>query len=315
VLGTLRVGYPGGKNGAGVYQRIINLMPPHQTYVEPFLGGGAVMRLKRPAALNIGLDLSSSAVETFKAALVATIGDAAGTVSPVPAMAAAIVDSGDGPRAGLVGSGDAHRRTSSNSSILPEGSPDLARGPGLRPTSADLPMLDPTSPVWAIRPGCGLAFLEQSSSLMASGSTLVYCDPPYLRSTRSGGRLYEFEMTDVDHRRLLRWAIAARCRVMVSGYWSGMYSRSFRAWRCVKFNAMTRGGLAEECLWCNFEDAAALHDYRYLGENFRERERIKRKTLRWKNRLARMPMLERRALLCAIAGNADFGDTAGRVSK
>jgi hypothetical protein len=41
--------YAGGKNGAGVYQTIINLMPPHDVYIEPFLGGGAIMRQKRPA--------------------------------------------------------------------------------------------------------------------------------------------------------------------------------------------------------------------------------------------------------------------------
>jgi DNA adenine methylase len=34
------MGYPGGKSGAGVYQTIINLMPPHTVYIEPFLGGG-----------------------------------------------------------------------------------------------------------------------------------------------------------------------------------------------------------------------------------------------------------------------------------
>ena len=49
--------YPGGKSGAGVFQTIINLMPPHDVYVEPFLGGAAVMRMKRPASLNIGIDL------------------------------------------------------------------------------------------------------------------------------------------------------------------------------------------------------------------------------------------------------------------
>jgi hypothetical protein len=43
-----------------------------------------------------------------------------------------------------------------------------------------------------------------------------------------------------------------------------------------------------------------LHDYRYLGEDFRERERIKRKKQRWVNRLHTMPTLERRALLNAI---------------
>jgi hypothetical protein len=32
--------YPGGKGGAGVYQMIINQIPPHRVYIEPFLGGG-----------------------------------------------------------------------------------------------------------------------------------------------------------------------------------------------------------------------------------------------------------------------------------
>ncbi|MGJ8626091.1 MAG: hypothetical protein ACSHXB_03935 [Sulfitobacter sp.] len=39
--------YPGGKNGGGAYQRIINHMPPHRFYIEPFLGSGAVLRNKR----------------------------------------------------------------------------------------------------------------------------------------------------------------------------------------------------------------------------------------------------------------------------
>jgi len=34
--------YPGGKNGQGVYQRIISLIPPHDVYVEPFVGGEQV---------------------------------------------------------------------------------------------------------------------------------------------------------------------------------------------------------------------------------------------------------------------------------
>jgi hypothetical protein len=50
------VTYPGGKGGAGVYQAIINLMPPHRVYVEPFLGGGSILKLKRPAIASIGVD-------------------------------------------------------------------------------------------------------------------------------------------------------------------------------------------------------------------------------------------------------------------
>ncbi|MCG9790671.1 hypothetical protein L1D61_26435 [Vibrio mediterranei] len=36
--------YLGAKSGSGVYQTIINLMPPHDTYIEAFLGTGAIMR-------------------------------------------------------------------------------------------------------------------------------------------------------------------------------------------------------------------------------------------------------------------------------
>jgi hypothetical protein len=41
-----------------VYQRIINLIPPHEVYIEPFFGSGAIMARKRPASRNIGIDLS-----------------------------------------------------------------------------------------------------------------------------------------------------------------------------------------------------------------------------------------------------------------
>lgn len=54
--------YRGGKGGAGVYQKIINQIPPHTTYLEPFLGHGAVLLRKRPAQVSIGLDLDPRAV-------------------------------------------------------------------------------------------------------------------------------------------------------------------------------------------------------------------------------------------------------------
>ncbi len=48
-----------------------------------------------------------------------------------------------------------------------------------------------------------------------------------------------------------------------------------------------------------------LHDYAHLGNNFRERERIKRKKARWVKRLKKMPLLERQAILAAIASIYD----------
>ncbi len=60
--------YPGGKSGAGVYQQLINRMPPHDTYIETHLGGGAILRRKRPARLNIGLDLDPEVIAHWRAA-------------------------------------------------------------------------------------------------------------------------------------------------------------------------------------------------------------------------------------------------------
>lgn len=43
-----------------MYQKIINLMPPHGTYIEAFLGAGAIMQTKRPAAFNIGIEIDAA---------------------------------------------------------------------------------------------------------------------------------------------------------------------------------------------------------------------------------------------------------------
>lgn len=59
--------YPGGKGKC--YQRIINLMPAHTTYIESHLGGGAVMRHKKPAALNIGIDIDPRVVLRWQSEL------------------------------------------------------------------------------------------------------------------------------------------------------------------------------------------------------------------------------------------------------
>jgi site-specific DNA-adenine methylase len=46
--------YLGSKAASGVYQKIIAEMPPHDTYIETHLGGGAVMLRKPPARHNGG---------------------------------------------------------------------------------------------------------------------------------------------------------------------------------------------------------------------------------------------------------------------
>jgi site-specific DNA-adenine methylase len=56
--------YPGGKFRC--YQKLINLIPPHRVYIETHLGGGAVLRHKAPAELNIGVDRDSRVIRAFE---------------------------------------------------------------------------------------------------------------------------------------------------------------------------------------------------------------------------------------------------------
>lgn len=58
--------YLGSKGGSGVYQKIIAEMPPHDTYIETHLGGGAVMLHKPPAQWNIGIDIDDEALRGFR---------------------------------------------------------------------------------------------------------------------------------------------------------------------------------------------------------------------------------------------------------
>lgn len=135
------------------------------------------------------------------------------------------------------------------------------------------------------------------------GDEFVYSDPPYLMESRRQQRqIYRYEYTRQQHVDLLAVLQTLPCRVMVSGYWSELYMGSLSGWRVEHFESQTRGGkMATEYLWMNYPPPVELHDYRYLGETFRERERIKRKKTRWLEKLRKMDILERQAMAAAIA--------------
>lgn len=62
----MAMGYFGSKATSGLCQAIIAMMPPHDTYIETHLGGGAIMKRKPPALRNIGIDLNPRAIASFR---------------------------------------------------------------------------------------------------------------------------------------------------------------------------------------------------------------------------------------------------------
>ena len=58
--------YFGSKATSGLCQPLIAMMPPHDTYIETHLGGGAIMRRKPAALHNIGIDRDARALGEFE---------------------------------------------------------------------------------------------------------------------------------------------------------------------------------------------------------------------------------------------------------
>jgi len=242
--------YPGGKGGC--FRQIINLMPPHTVYIEPFLGGGAVLRHKLAAKHSIGIDLDLDVIERWRSS----------SFTPDLARVATAAHARNGVFAGCI---DDHAKS------------------------------DVTS--------CGyvhanaIEWLEQSN---LRNTALIYADPTYLECTRRQPLgMYKHEMSDDDHVRLLNVLNKQRCMVLLSGYWSELYADMLVGWDSAEFTTTDRGGnVRTETLWANYvPPPKQLHDSRYYGGGWRERQRVRRKAKRWVDGLLRLPDLERQAIL------------------
>lgn len=148
--------------------------------------------------------------------------------------------------------------------------------------------------------GCAIEFLEGYEN--SGVKTLFYLDPPYMPETRTSAARYEFELTPVDHERLLLAAIHQAeqgAYIIISGYDNELYRKMLKGWWRKDFQAMTRGGVRTETIWCSFTPSE-IHYHSYAGENFTDRQRIKRKAESWANRFAKLPPAEKQAVLAAV---------------
>ena len=222
--------FPGGKGAAGTYQKIINQMKPHDIYIVGFLGGGTIIRKKKPASINIAFDLDKNALDMLP----------------------------DCEYSGLI---ELHHEN----------------------------FID-----WLEN--------NQLTINQSEQRILFYLDPPYLMTTRKSKKeIYRYEMSRAEHERLLNLIVGLNCDVMISGYWSNLYEAYLSEWRVITFLSQTRGGTPGlENLWLNFAQPLRLHDYSFLGENATQRQNIKRKAERWKNRLLHLDPREAAAIMREI---------------
>ena len=288
--------YNGGKGN--IFRHLINQIPPHRSYTELFLGGGSVMLHKKAAAENIGIDMDAAVIAEWRQwagapAPPATNGDT-GThrhnqrcqLTPLDAAVAAATAKSTSATAK---SGDSLEDTTING--VTEATPQTA-------------ILANT----ATNNGTRYQFLHMDALAWLDTATItpadfIYADPPYLMFTRSYQRpLYAHEFaTEAEHEQLLKLLMNLNCMVMISGYWSELYADLLADWRTLTIGTRDRAGNQKiEWLWMNYPEPNRLHDYSWLGDDYREREKLNKRKKRLIRKLHKMPRLERLSLMAAI---------------
>jgi hypothetical protein len=218
--------YPGGKSGSGMYQNIINCIPPCKIFVELFTGSGGLSSNLRMPEYVILNDINFEIFELLKKSVY--------------------------------------------------GMPQV------------------------------MVFNVSYELLLRSFSMLpgafFYADPPYLRSTRSCNRkYYKYDWEYDDHVRFLSMAAGIDSMMAISHYPCDLYNEALKGWNFFDFKAMTRFGIRDERLYFNYTMPSVLQDSRYVGQNFTDRQRIKRKSERLINKLSMLSANERDYILSSMA--------------
>ncbi|MCJ1903081.1 MULTISPECIES: DNA adenine methylase [Paracoccus] len=239
---------------------IIEQMPPHEAYVEPYGGGASVLLRKPRSRLEVYNDLDGEVVNLF-AVLRSRPADLAEAVALTPFARAEfdlayepVADAVERARRFLVLS---HMGFGSNAVYRRSG----FRASGLR--AGTLPVHN-----WADMPAVIRAVAERVRGVVIENraavdamtahdapGTLHYVDPPYVMATRSdAGADYAHEMSDADHAALLSALFRLRGRVILSGYACPLYDDALRGWRRLERRTMADGARERtEVLWMNFE--------------------------------------------------------------
>lgn len=249
--------YPGSK--WNLANRIVDLLPKHKSYLEPYFGSGAVLFTKPPSAIETVNDLNEDIVNLFEIVrdnpdklverLFLTpysrkVYDEVFTKQPADKIEKAVhfviksvMSHGFRTIEKSGWKNDINGREKAYAVRHWNELPEIIQEMTLRLKQVQIEN----------RPALELIKRFNKSDVC------MYIDPPYMLSTRTR-KQYSYEMSDEDHAELLDVICQSKAKILLSGYDSELYNDKLKDWHRLEFSATAEKGLKRtEVLWLNYE--------------------------------------------------------------
>ena len=262
--------YPGSK--WNIASAIVNLIPEHHSYVEPYFGSGAVFFNKNPSNIETINDLDDDVINLFQcirenpdelSRLVTTTPYSRKEYDYTYANTDKYFGKCEKARRVLIRCWQGYGyRTNGNKTGWKNDVQGRERAYALKkwyrlPENIEVVAERLRTVQIECRPAIDL--MERFNC----ENVFMYLDPPYVLKTRNS-KQYKHEMEDIDHEALLKTILKSKSKIMISGYESDMYEDYLSKWKKRTFMSCAEGGSPrKETIWMNYipNSQISMFDY------------------------------------------------------
>lgn len=252
--------YPGSK--WRIATEIVDIIPEHRTYLEPYFGSGAVFFKKKSSEIEMINDLDDDVVNLFKC-IQEDAEKLARVVMTTPYSRKLYDDCFDD----RLFKREPYKKACR---FLIK----CWQGHGFRTNGYKVGWKNDVQGResmyalwnWYSLPDCIIEIAERLRMVQIENrpaievinrfnfrNVFMYIDPPYPLGTRTA-KQYKHEMTDEDHEELLSTLVKSKAKIMISSYDNDMYNEYLKEWDKIYFESNAEYGLRrKEAIWMNFE--------------------------------------------------------------
>ena len=249
--------YPGSK--WNLANRIVGMIPPHKSYLEPFFGSGAVLFTKKRSSIETINDLDNEIVNLFKV-IRERPDDLKHVIKFTPYSReeynnAFLIETDDPierARLLLVKSLQSHGFRVTEKSGWKNDVQGREKAYCVEHFN-QVPQL-----IEEVTARLKMVQIENMDAIelikrFNYSNVFMNLDPPYVLSTRTR-KQYRHEMSDSDHARLLETIVDSKAKILISGYQHDMYDFYLKDWNKVTYDATAEHGLKrKEVIWYNYD--------------------------------------------------------------